>query len=195
MIWKWSRTQTTRFKIGITKKIGAHIQAYNISQGVGIQAACIRYRLKSEPASAMISIDLFRGHQSRPPCCSFNPRFSDWLGNPFVFPFTSSPKSNPFANCSKTQSSISLESESIKKRFEVTTANYKLNWSKQEQASATMEDEGKLLASIDTQQAQLSYQEGEIDFLAICSLIEKPRILHFNTLQSRYEQTNSLFWK
>jgi len=150
-------------------------------QGVAIQAA---HQVQVEKRKLLpdISIDLFRGTNPGPNAAVY-PGFQAGLAIPLFFgSHRAQIKSSQLQ-----QDQISLESESYENRIRSSYSQLQTQLIQQEQVIRYYEDEGRLLAEQLIQQAQLSYREGEIDFLQYAQLLENSRNITLQYLQSRYE--------
>ncbi len=150
-------------------------------QGVAIQAA---HQVQVEKRKLLpdISIDLFRGTNPGPNAAVY-PGFQTGLAIPLFFgSHRAQIKSSQLQ-----QDQISLESESYENRIRSNYSQLQTQLIQQEQVIRYYKDEGRLLAEQLIQQAQLSYQEGEIDFLQYAQLLENSRNITLQYLQSRYE--------
>ena len=150
-------------------------------QGVAIQAA---HQVQVEKRKLLpdISIDLFRGTNPGPNAAVY-PGFQTGLAIPLFFgSHRAQIKSSQLQ-----QDQISLESESYENRIRSNYSQLQTQLIQQEQVIRYYKDEGRLLAEQLIQQAQLSYQEGEIDFLQYAQLLENSRNITLQFLQSRYE--------
>jgi cobalt-zinc-cadmium resistance protein CzcA len=174
-----SRTQTD-LKLDSQEDWSSHpgIQYY---QGVAIQAA---HQVQVEKRKLLpdISIDLFRGTNPGPNAAVY-PGFQTGLAIPLFF----GSHRAQIKSFQLQQDQISLESESYQNRIRSNYSQLQTQLIQQEQVIRYYEDEGKLLAEQLIQQAQLSYQEGEIDFLQYAQLLENSRNITLQYLQSRYE--------
>jgi len=174
-----SRTQTD-LKLDNQEDWSSHpgVQYY---QGVAIQAA---HQVQVEKRKLLpdISIDLFRGTNPGPNAAVY-PGFQTGLAIPLFF----GSHRAQIKSFQLQQDQISLESESYQNRIRSNYSQLQTQLIQQEQVIRYYEDEGKLLAEQLIQQAQLSYQEGEIDFLQYAQLLENSRNITLQYLQSRYE--------
>jgi cobalt-zinc-cadmium resistance protein CzcA len=174
-----SRTQTD-LKLDNQEDWSSHpgVQYY---QGVAIQAA---HQVQVEKRKLLpdISIDLFRGTNPGPNAAVY-PGFQTGLAIPLFF----GSHRVQIKSFQLQQDQISLESESYQNRIRSNYSQLQTQLIQQEQVIRYYEDEGKLLAEQLIQQAQLSYQEGEIDFLQYAQLLENSRNITLQYLQSRYE--------
>ncbi|MFT4860773.1 MAG: cobalt-zinc-cadmium resistance protein CzcA [Algoriphagus sp.] len=150
-------------------------------QGVAIQAA---HQVQVEKRKLLpdISIDLFRGTNPGPNAAVY-PGFQTGLVIPLFF----GSHRAQIKSFQLQQDQISLESESYENRIRSNYSQLQTQLIQQEQVIRYYEDEGRLLAEQLIQQAQLSYQEGEIDFLQYAQLLENSRNITLQYLQSRYE--------
>jgi cobalt-zinc-cadmium resistance protein CzcA len=150
-------------------------------QGVAIQAA---HQVQVEKRKLLpdISIDLFRGTNPGPNAAVY-PGFQTGLAIPLFF----GSHRAQIKSFQLQQDQISLESESYENRIRSNYSQLQTQLIQQEQVISYYEDEGRLLAEQLIQQAQLSYQEGEIDFLQYVQLLENSRNITLQYLQSRYE--------
>lgn len=85
------------------------------------------------------------------------------------------------------QERISLEAESYQNSMQTKYEQLQKQLAQQEKVIRYFDEEGKELAEQLMQQAQRSYQEGEIDFLEYAMLLENSRNITLQYLQSRYE--------
>ncbi len=150
-------------------------------EGIAIQAS---HQVQVEKRKLLpdISIDLFRGTNPGPDAKVY-PGFQTGLSIPLFF---GSQKSEINA-AQFQQEQIALQSEGYQNLLQSKTTQLQSQLAQQEQVIDYYEAEGKTLSEQLIQQAQLSYKEGEIDFLQYAQLLENSRTITLHYLQSRYE--------
>jgi len=130
-----------------------------------------------------ISIDLFRGTNAGPNAQVY-PGFQAGLAIPLFF---GSQKSQ--IRSSKLQEEqIAIDTEDYINSLESHFQQLQTQLKQEEEIIRYYEQEGKELAAQLMQQANRSYQEGEIDFLQYVQLLENSRNITLIYLQSRFEQ-------
>lgn len=150
-------------------------------QGLAIQAS---HQVQVEKRKLLpdISLDLFRGTNPGPNAEVY-PGFQTGLAIPLFFgSYRAQIKSYQLE-----QEQIALESEGYQNRIRSSYNQLQTQLIQQEQVIRYYEEEGSLLAEQLIQQAQLSYKEGEIDFLQYAQLLENSRNITLQYLQSKYE--------
>lgn len=150
-------------------------------EGMRIQAA---HQVQVEKRRLLpdISVDLFRGTNPGPNAAVY-PGFQTGLSIPLFF---GSQKSE--INSSQfQQQQVALESESYQNQLITKSRQLQTQLAQQNQVIEYYESEGKLLSEQLIDQAQRSYQEGEIDFLQYAQLLENSRNITLQYLQSRYD--------
>lgn len=130
-----------------------------------------------------ISIDLFRGTNPGPNAEVY-PGFQAGLAIPLFF---GSQKSQ-VKSSKLQQEQIAIETEDYVNSLESHYQQLQTQLKQQEEIIRYYEEEGRELADQLMQQANRSYQEGEIDFLQYVQLLENSRNITLIYLQSRYEQ-------
>jgi len=150
-------------------------------QGIAIQAS---HQVQVEKRKLLpdISIDLFRGTNPAAEAAVY-PGFQAGLAIPLFF---GSHKSEINASRFR-KDQIALEAESYQNLLLTKSSQLQSQSRQQLQVIEYYETEGRLLADQLIQQAQRSYQEGEIDFLQYAQLLENSRTITLQYLQSRYE--------
>jgi cobalt-zinc-cadmium resistance protein CzcA len=150
-------------------------------QGIAIQAS---HQVQVEKRKLLpdISIDLFRGTNPAADAAVY-PGFQAGLAIPLFF---GSHKSEINASQFR-KDQIALEAESYQNLLLTKSSQLQSQSRQQLQVIEYYETEGGLLADQLIQQAQRSYQEGEIDFLQYAQLLENSRTITLQYLQSRYE--------